>query len=232
MKKAIFTIVLGFIAFSLFAQNNDMLQIQNKLTSLEASNARLTTQLNTNQKAIAELTNQLKVTNENVIQLQAALAASQAKLEEVTGTMDQKISKSEQASAEQIDHLGKSLSMNTIYWIIAFLVVGFISYFLYRKLRGRLSKEKADIYNEIKATNEQLKFDLSSLVTKNADDIKFMYSSEMKDLSDKNNKALDELNHQIEGKIKGVTEKMEAQISALKQAKTKASRSEQQKAEI
>lgn len=232
MKNAIIALMLGFLSFPLFAQNNDLLQLQNKVTSLENANAKLSGQVHSSQKSITDLTNQLKTANETIVGLQAALAASNTRLDEVTGAIDQRIMKTEQDSSEKIDHLGKSLSMNTIYWVIAFLIVGFISYFLYRKLRGRLSKEKAAIYNEIKSANEQLKMDFSALITRNTDDIKYMYTGELKDLGNNNKKSLDNLKSEIETKITVVTETMEARINALKQAKPKASKPQQPKAEI
>lgn len=232
MKKAIFTILLGVFVFSLSAQT-DVSQLQNKITTLESSNTKLTSQVKANQKAVNDLTIQLKAANDNILQLQTALATNQIKLDELTVNYDKRISQTEKSSTEQFEHLGKSLSQNTIFWIIAFLAVGFISYFLYRRLRGRLSTEKAAIYNEIKSGNEQLKADLSALITKNVDDLKHTFTGEIKDLDDKQKKSVTDMRTDFEEKfkqtsenIKATKEKMEAEFQTIKTEK------KQPKAEI
>lgn len=227
MKKMILTVVLiTTIAFSLPAQNNDIILLQNKVATLENSNVKLNNQLRANQKTIADLTNQLKVAQDNMNAMQAELSKTQASLQEFTGTFESRIKQTEQTSAENFAHLGKSLSNNTLYWIIAFLIVAVVSFMLFRQLRGRLSREKATIYDSIKSNGEQLKTDMSNLISSNTEDIKSFLSADLKrttdGLSNSIVKSSEELRNELRAKLKLATDafdeqkvKLENQIKAL-----------------
>ncbi len=212
----IFTIVLiAAVAFSLSAQNNEIVLLQNKVASLESSNVKLNNQLRTNQRTIANLTNQLKIAQENMAALQTDMANTQASLQEFTGTINNRIKQTEQASSESFATLGKSLTNNTLYWIIAFLAVAVISFLLFRQLQGRLSKEKATIYDSIKSNGEQLKTDLSNFVAINIEDIKSIFSSDLKKstegLSNSIAKSSEDLRIELRSKLKLATDAFDEQ---------------------
>jgi len=227
MKQMILTVVLiAAFAFSLSAQNNEIVLLQNKVASLESTNIKLNNQLRANQKTIADLTNQLKTAQENMTALEADMAKMQASLQEFTGTFDTRIKQTEQTTSENFAHLGKSLSNNTLYWIIAFLAVAVISFLLYRQLRGRLSQEKATIFESIKNSGEQLKTDMSNFVARNNEDIKSIFSGDLKSttdgLSNSIVKSTEELRSEFRSKLKLATDafdeqkvKLENQIKAL-----------------
>lgn len=216
MKQMILTVVLiAAFAFSPSAQNNEIVLLQNKVVSLENSNAKLNNQLKANQRTIADLTNQLKTVTENMDALQTGMAETQATLKEFTENFDTRIKQTEQTSTENFANLGKSLSNNTIYWIIAFLAVAIISFVLYRQLRGRLSKEKAHIFESIKTNNDNLKSDLAGYVASSSEDMKAVFSGDLKKvtegLSNSIVKSSEELRNEFRTKLKLATDAFDEQ---------------------
>jgi biopolymer transport protein ExbB/TolQ len=221
MKKMFITLLLLAFTFVVVAQNNEMAALQTKVTSLESTNAKLNAQLKVNQKAVADLTLQVNSANENIKALQEALAATQQTLDAATGSFDKRISENEKTLADQVNLLVKSIMNNTIYWVIAFLVVALVTFYLYRKMRGRLSNEKAIIYSDMAAGNDSLKADLADKIEKNADNMRQMFTGELMDYADSNRKALDTFSSDYNGRLSRLDEKMESEFKALKTVKPK-----------
>jgi|GEM_PF-4185983 len=226
MKKMFLTLlILGGMSVSLYAQN-DIKQLQDKIAGLESTNAKLNAKITANQKAISELTLQLNAANENIAAMQQTLALTQKTFEESTTAFDSRIADTEKSTAGQIDHLFRSLMNNTIYWVIAFLVVGFITFYLYRKTRGRLSKEKAAIYNEMKSGNDALKNDIAVLITKSADDLNTIFKGQLQELNETNRKSVTTLQDDYNSKFSKLAEDFEVKIKALKPKPAKAPKAE------
>lgn len=221
MKKTFITLLLLAFAFTVAAQNNEVAALQTKIASLESTNARLSAQLKVNQKAVADLTLQVNTANENIKALQESLAGTQRTLEEATGKFDKRISDNEKSLADQVNLLVKSIMNNTIYWAIALLVVAFVTFYLYRKTRGRLSREKAAIYSEMAAATDSLKMDLTEQITNSAGELKLAFTGQLKDYTDMNRKSADELRGELDGKLLSLGEKMESELALLKSAKAK-----------
>lgn len=215
MKRFLVIVVLLIAyGFTLSAQN-EVANLQNKLTQLEASNAKLTNQVKLNQKAITELTNQLNSTKETLNLIQVDLGKTQASLQEVSTSYDARISKAEQSTEEHYVQFGKSLTNNTIFWVIAFLVAVVAVFYVYRLLRTRLSKEKSALMDNIKTGNDQIKADLGGLITKNADDLRFMFTGDLKSnneqMTARFNKANEELRNEVKSNLRLATEAFEEQ---------------------
>lgn len=212
MKKMCITLLLlGTLSFA-FAQNNDPAALQARVAALETANAKLSAQLRAEQKAVADLKLQLNGAVSNIMLLQESTGNTMKTLEEVTGTFDKRLSENEKSLDTEVNQLVKSIMNNTIYWVIAFLVVGFVTFYLYRKMRGRLSREKAAIYEQMKTGNDNLKLEVAGWITKNADDLKFMLSGELKDYADKNKKLLETL----QGDMITRLEKLETEMKSAK----------------
>lgn len=226
MKKMLLSLlVLGGLSLSLVAQN-DLTRLQDKVAGLESTNAKLNAKITANQKAISELTLQLNAANENIAALQQSLALTQKTLEESTTAFDSRIASTEKSTAGQIDHLFRSLMNNTIYWVIAFLIVGFVTFYLYRKTRGRLSKEKAAIYDEMKTGNDALKNDIAILITKSADDLNTIFKGQLQELNENYRKAMNNLQDDYNSKVTRLGEDFEVKIKALKPKTAKAPKAE------
>lgn len=212
MKKMFITLLLSGVISIALAQNTDPAALQARVAALESTNAKLSAQLRAEQKAVADLTLQLNSATSNIMLLRESVGNTKSTLEEVTGTFEKRISDNEKSLDTEVNQLVKSIMNNTIYWVIAFLVVGFVTFYLYRKTRGRLSREKAAIYEEIKTGNDNLKLEVAGWITKNADDLKFMFTGEMKDYADKNRKSIEALQAEIAAKL----EKLETEIKSAK----------------
>lgn len=215
MKRILFIVVLiTAYAFTLPAQN-EITIVQNKVTQLEASNAKLLNQVRANQKAITDLTNQLNATNETLRLVQADISKTQASLQEVSANYDSRIAKTEQSTEEHYIQFGKSLTNNTIFWVIAFLFAVVAVFYVYRLLRSRLSREKAVLIENMKNANEQLKVDLAALITKNADDLRFMFDGDLKSnnqqITARLNKSNEEFRNEVKTNLKLATDAFEEQ---------------------
>lgn len=238
MRKMIFSLaLLAAFAFALPAQNNEIVQLTNKVVQLENSNAKLNNQIRANQKAITDLTNQLTASNEALLLVQADLKKTQESLELYSGTFDNRITQTELTSTQKIDYLGKSISNTTLYWIIALLVVAFVTLFLYWQLKTRITKEKMSITETVKTGNEQMKADISGVITKNVDDLKFMFTGDVKktneSLTERFSKANEDLRNEFKINLKLATEafeeqknKFESQLKVLQAENQKSAKSQ------
>jgi peptidoglycan hydrolase CwlO-like protein len=233
MRKIILSLaLLAAFAFTLPAQNNEIVQLTDKVVQLENSNAKLTSQIKANQKAISELTNQLNASNEALLKIQADIAKTRETLEVYSGNFDTRITQTEMASTQKMEYLGKSISNTTLYWIIAFLVVAFVTLFLYWQLKVRITKEKISITETVKTGNEQMKEDISGVITKNVDDLKFMFNSDVKkyneSLTEKFSISNEDLRNEFKTNLKLATEAFEEQKNKF-EAQLKALQAENQK---
>lgn len=215
MKKMFFTaVLLACFGFSLFAQSNELIQLQNKVTLLENSNMKLFNQIRANQKVITDLTNQLNTANENLALLQNDLVAQQKSL---SGSND-RISLMEKKTDDQFTTLGKSVSKSTMFWILAVLAVACITLFLNWQLKSRISKEKKEIMGNIKSGNEQMREEFGGLLTKNTDDIKYMVTGEFKEVKEKfatMGKANEDLRSELKTNLKLATDAFDEQKNKL-----------------
>ncbi|HLN53315.1 MAG TPA: hypothetical protein VK212_06365 [Lentimicrobium sp.] len=222
MKKMFFTaVLLACFGFSLYAQSNELIQLQNKVTQLENSNLKLSNQLRSSQKAITDLTNQLTVANEKVVLLETKLTAE----ENALAQSNDRIMQIEKKSDDQFTTLGKSVSNSTLFWIIAFIVVACVTLLLNWQLKSKISKEKKEITENIKTGNEQMREEFGGLLTKNVDEIKHMVTGEIKEIKDKFTtfgKANDDLRTELKTNLKLATDafdeqknKLEAQIKKI-----------------
>ena len=221
-------ILLSCFGFSLFAQSNELIQLQTKVTQLENTNLKLSNQLRASQKAIADLTNQLTVANENVTKLQGDLAALQTSSAESSD----RIMKIEKKSDDQFSSLGKSVSKSTLFWVIAFIVVACVTLLLNWQLKSKVNKEKKEITDNIKTGNEHLREEFAGTLTKNTDEIKTMVSGEVKVIGEKLSmltKSDEDLRSELKTNLKLATEafdeqknRLEAQIKNLMEESKKA----------
>lgn len=219
MKRILFILVLlTAYAFNLPAQN-EITVLQNKVTQLEASNAKLLNQVRINQKAITDLTKQLTSTNETLKLIQADLEKTQTSLQNASTSYDERIAKTEKATEDHYKQFGRSLTNNTIFWIIAFLVAVVAVFYVYKLLRSRLSKEKAALIENIKSGNEQLKAELSGHITNKADDLRSMFTAEIQSnneqINHRFNKANEELRNDLKANLKLATDAFDEQKTKL-----------------
>jgi chromosome segregation ATPase len=217
MKKMFFTtVLLVCFGISLLGQNNELMQLQNKVTLLENSNQKLSNQIKANQKSVADLTIQLNELNANIAALKDDLAASK----QVLAESNDRILQMEKKTDDKFTSLGKSVSNSTLFWIIAFLVVACITLLLNWQLKSRISKEKKEITGNIKTGNEQLRDEFGGLLTKKADDIKYMVTGEIKEVKEKFTsfgKAHEDLRDEFRAKLKLATDAFDEQKNKLEQ---------------
>jgi|GEM_PF-1768090 len=213
MKKSLFIVLLlAAFGFSLPAQNNEMVQLQNRVVQLENANTKLTIQLRNNQKNINDLTKQVNVSGENIKQLQADLTQAKADLQKVTNDFGTRIQQTELTSSQRMDNLGKSISHSTLYWIIAFIIIAGLSYLLFGQLKGKLAKVKNAISENIKSVADQLKQELTGSMNKNNDDLKQMLTN---DLNQSNDNLRSDLTHNFQKTNEGLREELTISIKKV-----------------
>ncbi len=167
MKKLLFTItVIGFLGIASFAQvKTDTIRLlQNSIEKLEASNKNLTNQFNAANISIQKIDKKLSVTADSLNILKNNLANTNSNLQTIADNLGVKIRETSDKSNANFSTLSKTVSKNTLYWIIAVLLIASLSVILFGWLKKQLSKEKMGLLDQIKKTSnflreEQLKLD-------------------------------------------------------------------------
>jgi len=156
MRKIFLTIAaFGLLSAGAFAQvkNDTILQMQTSIERLEATNAKLTAQINTANLNIQKLEKELSATADSLNFLKENLAKTNNNLQTIADNLGVQI----QQTSEKTSALSKTVSKNTLYWIIAVLLIALLSVLLFVWLKKRLSKEKTGLTDQIKKTSDSLR---------------------------------------------------------------------------
>ena len=160
MRKILLTITaIGFLGFASFAQaKNDTIQLlQNSIEKLEASNKNLTNQINAANVSIQKIEKKLSATADSLNILKNNLANTNSNLQTIADNLGVKIQETSDKASADLSTLSKTVSKNTLYWIIAVLFIALLSVLLFSWLKTQLSKEKTGLSDQIKKTSETLR---------------------------------------------------------------------------
>ena len=159
MKKQIITLIL-LIAFSnVFSQNN-VNTLRDTVKTLQSNNFQLRkdfeyfkTQSN---KQIEQLENSLNSQNSKIDSLQQIISINTENINKTANDLGIKIKETETNTSQQIQTVNKTISQNTLYWIIAVLIVILLLVLVFVLLRKQIFKQKTDIYKSIETTKTDL----------------------------------------------------------------------------
>jgi len=160
MKKLLFTItVIGFLGIASFAQvKTDTIRLlQNSIEKLEASNKNLTNQFNAANISIQKIDKKLSATADSLNILKDNLANTNSNLQTIADNLGVKIQETSDKASADLSKLSKTVSKNTLYWIIAVLFIALLSVLLFGWLKKQLSKQKTGLSDQIKKTSDSLR---------------------------------------------------------------------------
>lgn len=160
MKKTILQFVSIVILLSAvqatFAQtkpNEEVKSLQEKLQKAEAVNAKLITEIK-NLKTV--YSNKLAATTDSIEKIKSRLQANEQLVQNLNEQLVNKISTVENSTIQRIEALDKTLSSNTLYWIIAVLCIALLSVLLFFGLRNQILKNKNALTENISQTKKEL----------------------------------------------------------------------------
>jgi len=188
MKSKLLLILIAFSVSNLFAQtdslrlkkdidilNGKVANLESKIAIIQTTNTKILQENESIKKSQAIQNKNLKQLNsdfeayklnaENEIDsLQQVINSNSANIQTTAKELGVKIDNTHDFANQGINDLIKTISHNTLYWIIAVLFIALLSFLLFGWLKKQLSKEKTGLYGQIKKTSdalreEQLKLD-------------------------------------------------------------------------
>lgn len=160
MRKILLTITaIGIFSITSFAQTkNDTIQkLQTSIEKLETDNIKLSGQLNTANSNIQKIVKILSATSDSLNILKYNLANTNTNLQAIADNLGVKIQQTSDKANSDLSTLSKTVSKNTLYWIIAVLFITLLSVLLFGSLKKQLSKEKTGLSDQIKKTSDSLR---------------------------------------------------------------------------
>ncbi len=160
MRKILLTITaIGIFSIASFAQaKTDTIQhLQISIEKLEAANIKLSGQLNTANSNIQKIEKRLSATADSLNILKDNLANTNSNLQTIADNLGVKIQQTSDKASADLSTLSKTVSKNTLYWIIAVLFIALLSVLLFGWLKKQLSKQKTGLSDQIKKTSDSLR---------------------------------------------------------------------------
>lgn len=180
MKTKLILILIAFAVNNAFAQTDsltivkDIENLKNKVVTIES---KIETFRNSNSKLLQEneslkntqavlkrnykqLTRDFESYKENTAQeidsLQQIIGANTANIQATASELGVKIEDTHQYANQSITDLNKTVSQNTLYWIIAILVVALFVLLVFVFLKKQIFKQKTDLDGNIQETRKVL----------------------------------------------------------------------------
>lgn len=180
----------------------ELQKIQTRLQQIERANLQVSKQIKATEN---RLSGKLATATDSLTELKNDLAEANKTIKLIRQELDHKISKAEKTADGKIASITTSLSQNTLYGIIAVLIIALLSVGLFALLRSQFVRRNTDLSESIDLTNRTLEKQHSSL----------------SDSIQTTKKALEEEGIRLDTKLADI---LEAQLSLLKntpaQAKT------------
>jgi uncharacterized protein YoxC len=166
MRKTI--LIIGVIAvFNTVSvaqtQNDTIHQLQRQIENLENLNSRLSAKVNTANSNIKKLEERLSSTVDSVNGLKNELVLTNNNLKAVAVKLELQMRQLSDKSDSEFSALSKRVSNNTIYWMLAIVVMALFPAILFSWLRARLRLVKTELSDQIKNTSEAIREDILKL---------------------------------------------------------------------
>ncbi len=144
-------------------QNDTIHQLQRQIENLENLNSRLSAKVNTANSNIKKLEERLSSTVDSVNGLKNELILTNNNLKAVASKLELQIQQLSDKSDSDLSALSKRMSNNTIYWILAIVMMALFSVILFSWLRARLTLVKTELSDQIKTTSGAIREDILKL---------------------------------------------------------------------
>lgn len=165
MRKSLpLILILSFWGIMVYGQSTpeyekEINALNKVLKSLHSENTKLKTEIETLDKKLSKVS----------LQLDSVNTRTHKNSEDISSTrrdLGLKITEAGNTSDTKINEVNKSLSKNTLYWIIAFLAAALLSGLVYFLLGKRIRTDKTDVEEQILKTKKSLEEESIKLDTK------------------------------------------------------------------
>ena len=151
LRRFLFLLIITTLCGSLIPQelneeNEEIKNLRERILTLERENRFLSIKLN-------RLDEKLTRQGDSILNLIKNKSSEIARIEK---QLSSKIEYTDSSSAQRYSNLDESLSTNTIYWLIGFLLLLAISLIVFYLLRKRISSETRNIDKQIATTRKEL----------------------------------------------------------------------------
>lgn len=160
MRKILLIVILIVISSlaSLAQTEGDIIQnLKIRIEKLETENNRLASQLNVANSNIKVIGKELSITTDSLKILKFQLDNTNNKLQAISDNLGVQIKETNKKTSTDLSKLSDIVSNNTLYWIIAVLLIALLSVLLFIWLKRQLSKEKTCLSDQIKQTSDSIR---------------------------------------------------------------------------
>ncbi|MFW5721533.1 MAG: hypothetical protein ACOCWW_04050 [Bacteroidota bacterium] len=176
MRKIFIIFITSLLSISAYTQT-DSSQIEQRFEAVEKQIKQLQTELNTVNKSFENLRSKNNLLRKNITglttrenELSAQIDSLNTFLSENQNSIDKlnsrlssqknelnaQVSETRENTSEKISTLSRSLSRNTLYWIIAVLTVGLLSLIAFIFLKRKVSANETSITEKLAKTRKEL----------------------------------------------------------------------------
>jgi len=219
MRKTLLIIAaIGIFSIASFAQakNDTIQQLQNSIENLEGANIKFSGQLNTANSNIQKIEKELSTVADSLNILKDNLAITNKNLQTIADNLGVQIQQTNEKTSAELSNLSETVSKNTLYWIIAVLLLALLSVLLFGWLKKQLSKEKSGLSDQIKKASDLLREDqlkLDGQLIKLLDTQMQLMNEERKSLQPKS----EDIDHSLALKIADEVVRIQMNLSNMDQ---------------
>jgi peptidoglycan hydrolase CwlO-like protein len=166
MKKTLLFIgILAIFSTASFAQakNDSIQQLQLHIVNLEKLNSKLSNQVNAANSNIRKIEGRLLSTADSVDDLKKELVRTNQNLQAMESKLELQIQKLSDKSNSDISVLSKRVNNNTLYWILAIILIALFPLILYGRFRNSLTMAKSELAEQIKNSSASIREEIIKL---------------------------------------------------------------------
>jgi hypothetical protein len=138
-------------------KNDTIQQLQRQIVNLEKLNSRLSTKVNAYNSNIRKLEGRLSSTADSVDVMKKELVLTNMTLQVMAKKFELQIQQLSDKTNSDFSTLSKRVNNNTLYWILAIVLISILSAILFGWLRGRLTTVKTELSDEIKSSSSAIR---------------------------------------------------------------------------
>lgn len=207
MKTKLILILIAFTVSNAFAQSDNLSveqrvnkleeQINNQQERLDAYYEELKKDYWTYRGVKSQVDTKYNNQEQTIDSLQKIIDANNKTIQTTASELGFKIEDNQKAATQSISDLGDALSKNTLYWIIAILVVALFVLLVFVFLRKQIFKQKTDLDSNIQETRKVLEEEGVKLDNKLIE----VLETQLKIIDNKNSSSGKEADHTLALKV-------------------------------
>ncbi len=239
MKTKYFIILIAFSVSNIFAQTDNLTfnkdienlnkkasLLENKIEIILTSNTKILQEhksLRTSQFALKKkfykLNDSFEIYKQNtekeIDSLQQAINSNNSNIKKTADELNVKIEDTHKFTNQSITDLNKTVSQNTLYWIIAILVVALLVLLVFILLRKQIFKQKTDLDSNLQDTKKVLEEEGIKLDTKLAEMLEKQLIIINEERAKETKTSTSEIDHSLVLKVADRLISMEKNISRM-----------------